>query len=530
MARSGYGGGGNYGRVGGRRPGGAGALQWLIIGGTLGFGCAAIFVLGLLTLGVLAIDDGDPETVVIQATVQTLPTVPTADVQGTVQAIVDATALAQPTNTEVPPSATSAPASQGIVAPSPTQLQAPQTEATTGAADTTDGAADDADAQQPLPTATQLQQATTVASDTPASDAGAQAPSGNSSTGATDLTIPPELSTVMSDMVAVDGGLYTMGTTVEEIAIAVRECIDRDGGICQESYGDDSRPQVQVNIDPFEIEETEVTNAQYVAFLNWMGPGSHANGCSGQLCVEVSTTDANSPITFDSLNYDVSPAAAVLPVINVTWFGAQAYCEAIGRRLPTEAEWELAARGRTGNRYPWGDEWDVTYARTNRPDPNNVGVVAVRSYNINVSPFGAIDMAGNAAEWVADWYDPNAYRQIQGGAVNPDGPATGVERVVRGGGWDTPPFFSRSVHRQSQPPTETQLWLGFRCAADFQVDTGTSNQGTGTTNSGAGLVPATALPGAGGLPSATPFANAAPTLSLPATATPEEVQVVPPGG
>jgi formylglycine-generating enzyme required for sulfatase activity len=154
----------------------------------------------------------------------------------------------------------------------------------------------------------------------------------------------------------------------------------------------------------------------------------------------------------------------------VTWYGAQSYCEAIGRRLPTEAEWERAARGPQNFLYPWGNLFTTDNAKTSRPrpdDPSLAGAVAVGSYPTGASLYGMLDMAGNVAEWVSDWYSPTYYTQLtQTGApvLNPQGPPAGTSKVVRGGSWDTPPFFARSVHRQESEPQNQTLWLGFRCA------------------------------------------------------------------
>ena len=275
------------------------------------------------------------------------------------------------------------------------------------------------------------------------------------------------------------GQQFTMGTDLGEIRSAVTECVERDGLPCQTSDGQDSTPSHPVIVDTFWMDVTEVTNEQFVAFLNYLGPGSHRNGCDGFLCAETTSENENTYITFDSQNYDIGEFQQNFPVSDVTWYGAQNYCEALGGRLPTEAEWEYAARGSDGRIYPWGSTWNMDWARTSVPTRLNVPV-EVGSIQANASAFGVSDMAGNVAEWTSDWYSPDYYNLVAsqtGGqpALSPTGPSAGVEKVVRGGSWDAPPFFARSVHRQSSPPNEPQLWIGFRCVYDTDPSGATVN-------------------------------------------------------
>ena len=264
-----------------------------------------------------------------------------------------------------------------------------------------------------------------------------------------------------------------MGTTAAEVLTAVTACQD-DGGNCQISFGEDSSPPHQVTLNAFQIEQTEVTYEQYLAFLNFLGPRSHLNGCDGFACIATLNETDVSNVTFDSANYRVPAVLNRFPVANVTWYGARAYCRAIGRRLPTEAEWERAARGSDGRIYPWGNDRDVNLANTSsRPDlaPEQRGAVEVGSYPaLASSPYGAQDLSGNVAEWVNDWYAPTYYSQAEAAGLNPQGPPVGTEKVLRGGSWDARTFFARAVHRQSLEPDQARIWGGFRCAAD--ADTG----------------------------------------------------------
>jgi hypothetical protein len=134
------------------------------------------------------------------------------------------------------------------------------------------------------------------------------------------------------------------------------------------------------------------------------------------------------------------------------------------------------------------------------------------------SPFGILDMAGNVAEWTADWYFSAFYSQPEATVLNTRGPVTGTDKVIRGGSWDNPPFFARTVHRMNQPPTSVYLWLGFRCAADADVPQGNTTGGAagnlfiGTPN------PATLGTNPSGEESSQADNNAAP--QLPPTQTP----------
>jgi formylglycine-generating enzyme required for sulfatase activity len=204
--------------------------------------------------------------------------------------------------------------------------------------------------------------------------------------------------------------------------------------------GSDERPQHAVALTEFWIDQTEVTNTQY----RW--------------CVE--SGECRAPTTCD---FGAAPFEDVLrgdhPVVCVDWEGAQAYCAWAGGRLPTEAEWEYAARGPESSVYPWGDlEPTCALARYASCEE---GTMETGEIEDNASWVGAHDMAGNAWEWVADWYDRTYYSESPG--QDPTGPESGSDRVLRGGGWYFDTRYMRAAGRYKLPPGQRLDYVGFRC-------------------------------------------------------------------
>ncbi len=410
--------------------------QWLFVGIVLGFGCALVGCLVLVTTGYITLNTQTqtPATeIVSRADTETQPTVcgPVDEICG---GAPFAAAGGGATRT---PSAQQTPPPPGIT---------PQPSRPTDADQSPPEAADTPTlTETPLPTLAPTN--TLPPSSTPAP---------------TQQPIDPRLAAIVSELVPVAGGTFQMGTNQQEAAGAVQECVSA-GGACQIEMAQDSFPPHPVTITSFQIERYEVTVNQFVTFLNVLGPGSHVSGCAGR-CATTRDEDNTSPIVYDGNTYSAGQYMEDRPVTHVSWFGANAYCATVGRRLPTEAEWERAARGSEGYIYPWG--WTFESSRANTNQAGVGGTSPVGSYPNGASPFGAEGMAGNVAEWVYDWYQVDFYSTDQARQLNPEGPSGGTERVIRGGAWDQRPFFSRTVHRLSRTPNTQAPWIGFRCVSD----------------------------------------------------------------
>ncbi|MDQ1273495.1 MAG: hypothetical protein QG591_2125 [Planctomycetota bacterium] len=213
---------------------------------------------------------------------------------------------------------------------------------------------------------------------------------------------------------------------------------------------EDAFPQHKVYLDAFEMDRYEVTNAQYWEFLNYMKQTNDHSKCAKD---EPSGKD-HTPRFWDNEYYNVPD----YPVVRIDWYDAYAYAAWAGKRLPSEAEWEKAARGLDGRKFPWGNEWDP--ARCNLSgDPKPVGNI-----ESGKSIYGCYDMAGSVHEWCADWYLDTYYAEAP--SRNPKGPDNGLRRVIRGGSRFSQPFQVRTSTRKSEQSDLFNVALGFRCAKD----------------------------------------------------------------
>lgn len=202
-----------------------------------------------------------------------------------------------------------------------------------------------------------------------------------------------------------------------------------------------------MTLDAFWIYQTEVTNAMY------------------RLCADAGACDAPARTSSNTRpDYFQNAAYADYPVMHVNWASADTYCRWAGARLPTDAEWEKAARGADGRLFPWGDAWPTAeLANVWRRDAGDT--VPVTSYPAGASPYGVYGMAGNVWEWVSDWYEPDYYRY--GSAFNPTGPprSGSGERGGRGGNWYWQESYASAAYRDYWDPALSGEDVGFRCAA-----------------------------------------------------------------
>jgi formylglycine-generating enzyme required for sulfatase activity len=218
-------------------------------------------------------------------------------------------------------------------------------------------------------------------------------------------------------MIAIPAGEFTMGN---------------------DSGDGDETPAHKVSVDAFEIDKFEVTNEQFRVFVDQTG--------------HVSTAEkAGESATWRTY----AEGKPNHPVVLVSWNDAVAYCEWAGKRLPTEAEWEKAARGPEGFIYPWGNEWAT--GKANTEESGYRGTTIVGSFPDGASPYGLMDMAGNVSEWTSDWYE--AYP----GSTCTSGYFGKKYRVIRGGGWFSDAHLVRTTERSCSTVDLHNDDVGFRC-------------------------------------------------------------------
>ncbi len=248
----------------------------------------------------------------------------------------------------------------------------------------------------------------------------------------------------MVPMAYVEAGDFSMGCVSEN-----------NGGVTCSS---DELPLHTVNLSGYSIDKVEVTNVRYAACVT-------AGAC---------TVPASTASTIRA-NYYGTAAYADYPVIWVNWEQANAYCVWTGKRLPTEAEWEKAARGNIGTRpYPWGDDFPdcsrLNYQNDDEKYCTFGDTSPVGSYPTGASPYGVLDMEGNVSEWVFDWYEH--YYYLSSPASNPTGPASGTFKSTRGTSWQdagfTGSYYTISERFGNRTPDDFSWNIGFRCAVGIQ--------------------------------------------------------------
>ncbi|VAW36016.1 hypothetical protein MNBD_CHLOROFLEXI01-2481 [hydrothermal vent metagenome] len=300
--------------------------------------------------------------------------------------------------------------------------------------------------ETPLPTATPTQTPTATPSPTPTATPTQTAT-------ATPDQYPPIIVRDQDGMtmVLIPADTFTMGASDNDF-----------------SAGQDERPQHQVRLSQYYIDKYEVNVEQYAAFLNRLG--SYERACDRVDCAWPNELAGYTSYLLrqdlgdGTVQYFPKTGFANYPINHVSWYGAKVYCESVGARLPTEAEWEYAARGTDGRIYPWGNI---------QPEPGgDLAIFQSGSYEelqpVDALPDGAsyfavFGMAGSMWEWTADWYKETWYEESN--ISNPTGPETGFARVIRGGAW---PFNNqadriRATNRSSLTPDFISSAVGFRC-------------------------------------------------------------------
>ena len=238
---------------------------------------------------------------------------------------------------------------------------------------------------------------------------------------------------LLKTMVLIPAGEFLRGSDDNDIGQILKLVQDAKA----QDYKDE-QPKQKIHLDVFYIDKFEVSNAQYQQFL--------------------AATGSPKPFYWDHPKFNKPDH----PVVGVNWEEAKAYCEWAKKRLPTEAEWEKAARGTDGRLWPWGNQFISSHANTEGSEDSYYYTAPVESFALGKSPYGVYNMAGNVDEWVADWYGENYYRSAP--KENPRGPASGKQKVVRGGSWLNDPDGARVANRTVSESTSRDTVLGFRCA------------------------------------------------------------------
>ena len=242
------------------------------------------------------------------------------------------------------------------------------------------------------------------------------------------------------NMIFIPAGSFTMGFKIDN----------------EHEWGDmDEEPVHQVTLSSYWIDKYEVTSSNFTKFLN-------ENKNEAHRFIEITPSVT---VKFDDNVYQPREGLENYPVNRVSWFGADAYCKWKEKRLPTEAEWEKAARGTDQRIFPWGNEFPDNSRVTFRRKFSEKGfqvMEPVEGMKNGISPFGVHQMAGNVWEWVSDWFDATAYQDEN--RIDPKGPESGISKVLRGGNWYYKAYYMRTTYRFNERPDIFKVWQGFRCA------------------------------------------------------------------
>ena len=245
-------------------------------------------------------------------------------------------------------------------------------------------------------------------------------------------------------MVLVPAGTFAMGSNDDHIKQAAEWCG------CGINYFQDELYMHDVYVSAFYIDKYEVTNRQFATFAQDTGY----------------VTDAEKKPEPNTWRTAYTPGQEDHPVIWMSWNDASAYCQWAGKRLPTEAEWEKAARGDDARLWPWGNNWDNQ--RLNASEGGRKTTTPVGSFAQGASPYGLLDMAGNVWEWVGDWFGPTYYQDGPNRDSDPTGPEGGQDRVLRGGGFNNGLHDVRTANRHKGGGSGYAPDHGFRCARSAQ--------------------------------------------------------------
>ena len=221
------------------------------------------------------------------------------------------------------------------------------------------------------------------------------------------------------------------------------------------------KPQHEVELDAYWMDAYEVSNAMFRSFVEATGYRTQAEQQGYSYMYNASGdwdtftgVDWQHPLGAETIYQDL------LPVTHVNQYDAKAYCEWVGGRLPTEAEWEKAARGEDARIYPWGNTFNASYLQSD----SRSGPVSIYEHPEGASLYGIMNMAGNVFEWTSDWYDADYYAYSP--RDNPTGPASGEYAAIRGGAWTNSSKHVRTAHRDISMPHLMNHLLGFRCVME----------------------------------------------------------------